>query len=67
MTVLLQPKITRKLVRLPESGMGYQIVDLLLEDGGRIDKVTVVNADTVLLSGAQTIDPEAIADIQLSA
>lgn len=67
MTVPLPPTITRDLVRLPKSGMGYQIVDLLLQDGRRIDKVTVVNADTVLLPGARTIDPEAIADIELSA
>ena len=49
MTVRLQ--LPRKwvdyLTRLPESGMGYQRVDVLLEDGTKLNDCTVFNAEEI--------------------
>lgn len=35
------------LTRLPESGMGYQRVDVLLEDGTELEDCTVFNAEEI--------------------
>lgn len=49
MTVRLQ--LPRKwvdyLIRQPESGMGYQRVDVLLEDGTELKDCTVFNAEQI--------------------
>lgn len=36
---------TEKLKRLPESGMGYQLVDVVMQDGRRLQSVVVLNAE----------------------
>ena len=45
MTITLRPSIIDKLGSLPETGMGYQIVDLVLTDGRIIPSVMVFNAE----------------------
>jgi hypothetical protein len=49
MTVRLQlpPKWVDYLIRQPESGMGYQRVDVLLEDGTELEDCTVFNAEQI--------------------
>ena len=43
----LSRKWIDKLVRLPESGMGYQIVDITLKNGDVIKNITVFNCEEV--------------------
>jgi hypothetical protein len=45
MRVKLDKKWIARLVQLPESGMGYQRVDLRLQDGRELKDVTVFNAE----------------------
>lgn len=54
-----------KLVSLPETGAGYQIVDLLLRDGRRLRRVMVFNAEEAEITD-QTVRTGDIVDIQLS-
>ena len=41
-------KWLNKLSELPESGMGYQVVDITLRDGRVICNVTVLNGDEII-------------------
>jgi hypothetical protein len=49
MLVALRPDLIERLVALPESGMGYQIVDLVLADGDVVQNVTVFNSEMARL------------------
>lgn len=49
MRIKLEKRWIEKLLRLPESGMGYQRVDLRLEDGREVRDVPVFNAEEVEL------------------
>ena len=55
------------LCRLPESGMGYQRVDVRLKDGGEVQGVVVFNAEEMEWpSTYPSISSDDIAKIQLS-
>lgn len=57
----------KRLCDLPESGMGYQRVDVALKTGERVSGVSVLNAEfLVWLSERAPIDADAIADICLN-
>lgn len=45
MRIKLPASLTRKLAALPESGMGYQRVDLVLSDGRVVHDTIVFNAE----------------------
>ena len=49
MRVKLAERLTKKLLALPESGMGYQRVDVRLADGRELCDVLVFNAEEVEL------------------
>ena len=49
MTIRLPEKWTQFLVRQPESGMGYQRVDVRLTDNREIKNVVVFNAEEIEL------------------
>ena len=49
MRVKLEQRWIKRLLQLPESGMGYQRVDLSLDDGREITDVTAFNAEEVEL------------------
>lgn len=49
MTIRLPEKWTRFLVRQPESGMGYQRVDVRLANNRKIKDVVVFNAEEIEL------------------
>ncbi len=49
MRVKLEKHWIEKLLRLPESGMGYQRVDVRLADGREVKDVPVFNAEEVEL------------------
>ena len=45
--VLKRPELINKLLAIPESGMGYQVVDIRLKDGTIIGKVFVYNCSVL--------------------
>lgn len=49
MRLKLNKKWTKKLIELPETGMGYQKVDIILSDGTKIEGLNVYNAEIVEL------------------
>ncbi len=65
--VLKKKKWINKLVSLPESGMGYQIVNIVLGDGRAIKKVVVVGTIFVQLPAEyENITEKDITEIELS-
>jgi len=53
------------LSKLPESGMGYQIVDITLKDGQQLKSRIVVNSQFLLLDEDENIDPLLIEKIEI--
>jgi hypothetical protein len=47
MRIRLEPRWTKRLLELPESGMGYQSVDIRLVDGRELKDVVVFNAEEI--------------------
>lgn len=47
MRIKLEPRWTERLLELPESGMGYQRVDIRLVDGRELKDVVVFNAEEI--------------------
>jgi hypothetical protein len=47
MRIRLEPRWTKRLLELPESGMGYQRVDIQLVDGRELKDVVVFNAEEI--------------------
>ena len=45
MQLELTPEIVHRLLKIAETGMGYQVVDLILTDGRILPNVTVFNAE----------------------
>ncbi len=62
---LEEPWIGR-LCRLPETGMGYQRVDVKLQNGSVVNDVLVFNAEEMEWPGADSIRACDIAEIALS-
>jgi hypothetical protein len=65
MQLQLQSAIVSRLLRFPEDGMGYQIVDLVLVDGRVIPNVTVLNGEIANLpESLRGIRASEIADVR---
>jgi len=47
MRIKLEPRWTKRLLEFPESGMGYQRVDIRLVDGRELKDVVVFNAEEI--------------------
>ena len=47
MRIRLEPRWTKRLLELPESGMGYQRVDIRLVDGRELKDVLVFNGEEI--------------------
>jgi len=47
MRIRLEPRWIERLLELPESGMGYQRVDIRLVDGRELKDVVVFNAEEI--------------------
>ncbi|MDO8443134.1 MAG: hypothetical protein Q7S81_02680 [bacterium] len=65
MQLELSEKWVSKLLRMPESGMGYQVVDITLKDGSVLKNRTVVLPYLYLLSPGE-IKEEDIVKIEIS-
>jgi hypothetical protein len=50
---------------LPETGMGYQIVDITLNDGTVLKNKVVLNSSLLQLKDDENINPEDISNIEV--
>lgn len=52
----------------PETGMGYQVVNLTLADGGKIENVVIIQSAIIgeVKGGDPGIDPDKIIDVELT-
>lgn len=50
---------------LPESGMGYQIVDITLRDGQQLKNRIVLNSQFLVLEDNESIDPNFIEKVEI--
>jgi hypothetical protein len=55
--VELKEEHVQYLSELPESGMGYQIIDITFKDGRQLKNRIVVNSQFLLLEDGEDIDP----------
>jgi hypothetical protein len=53
------------LVRLPENGMGYQLVKIFLKNGTVLSKHKVLNSSILVLNENESISEEDIEKIEL--
>jgi hypothetical protein len=65
MTLHLTPSQIDKLVSLPETGMGYQRVDLVLRDGRVLRDIMVFNAEEAQVDDGQLTGNDVV-DVVLS-
>ena len=65
MVVHLDPKWTKHLEASPESGMGYQLVDVTLRSGEHLSKLPVFNGEYLEVPDSVTFEASAIELIEL--
>jgi hypothetical protein len=58
-------KFVHQLVKLPESGMGYQLVKIFLSDGKILRKRKVLNSSILILKPDENIASSEIEKIEL--
>ncbi len=58
-------KFVHQLVKLPESGMGYQLVKVFLSDGKILRNRKVLNSSLLVLEPDEDISPSEIEKIEL--
>lgn len=61
----LPKKLSDYLVNLPENGMGYQIVKVILKSGKVLHKLKVLNSSVLVLDKATNINSSDIEKIEL--
>ena len=59
-TLKLTDSFTDSLINLPESGMGYQLVKIILKNGNVLTRHKVINSELLMLEENENI---AISDI----
>ena len=64
-TIKLPESFVNKLTSLPESGMGYQIVKVILRNGKVLKKHKVLNSELLMLENDELIQAIDIANIEL--
>ncbi|MBX9842127.1 MAG: hypothetical protein K2Z80_10010 [Xanthobacteraceae bacterium] len=66
MQIELRSELVDRLLALPESGMGYQLVDLILTDGRVVPNVKVFNCEIADLPDIfRSLSAADIADVRL--
>ncbi len=53
--IKLTKKWVKELISKPETGMGYQIVSVILKDGKRFDQIVVVEGQITQIRGIKDI------------
>ena len=61
--IQLNPEQIRTLSKLPEQGMGYQIVDIVLRGGKKLLERMVLNSEFLRLEKDEDINPSEIISI----
>jgi hypothetical protein len=64
-TLKLSENFINALVNLPETGMGYQIVKVILKSGKVLYHSKVLNSEVLMLNGNEDIGINDIAKIEL--
>ena len=64
-SIKLPESLINKLINLPESGMGYQIVNVILRNGKVLKKHKVLNSEIRMLEENELIQAIDIANIEL--
>lgn len=64
--IQLKEEHVQYLVKQPESGMGYQIVDIILKNGQLLKKRTILNANLLIVGREEKIDPNYIERIEIA-
>lgn len=64
--VKLPEHIVKLLLELPESGMGYQIVDLIFSNGEVIKHITILNSSIAILDSSKKVIVDNIVNVRLS-
>ena len=62
-TLHLPTQFSKKLIQQPESGMGYQIVKVTLQDGRIMTDRRVLNCEYLVLKEGESLDATAIQDV----
>ena len=65
MKLKLSDKIITQLTKLPENGMGYQLVRVILKNGNILNHHKVLNSSLLLLEKGEDITSEDITAIEL--
>jgi hypothetical protein len=64
-TIKLPETFVNKLINLPESGMGYQVVKIILMSGKVLHRQKVINSEYLMLEGNQDFLVNDIKNIDL--
>lgn len=64
-TLKLPENFINILINLPETGMGYQIVKVILKSGKVLYQHKVINSELLMLEGDENIAAKDIAKIEL--
>lgn len=64
-TLKLPENFINILINLPETGMGYQIVKVILKSGKVLYQYKVINSELLMLEGDENIAVKDIAKIEL--
>jgi len=62
--ITLPQNFVNQLLQWPESGMGYQLVNVFLKDGGILKKHVVLNASVLVLNPNEHITPDQIEKLE---
>jgi hypothetical protein len=67
MQIELRKDIVDRLLGLPETGMGYQVVDLVLADGQIVPNVKIFNCEIANLPESyRNVRPSDVMDVRIS-
>lgn len=67
MRIALDRKVVDKLLSLPETGMGYQLIDVLLANGRRVEGLMALDASELVVPEHMAPDDfRTIEDVTLS-
>ncbi len=64
--IKLRDEHIKTLSELPETGMGYQVVDILLKDGKTLKNRIVINSEFLIVNKDELLDLDMIQSVKLS-
>lgn len=64
-TIKLSDRFINILLNLPENGMGYQVVKVILKSGEILHQHKVINSELLMLEGDESITVKDIEKIEL--